>query len=74
MSTELQATVKSQHDAKLPVISCADFQRFIDAIAQKAEYISGKQYKNCYEGLMIPVIEYNEILAAARNVLNIDVS
>lgn len=56
-----------------PTINQADFQKFIDAIALKCEYIDGKYYQNCYEGLSIPVIEYNEILAISRNVLNLDI-
>lgn len=40
---------------------------FVDEIAKHTEYIRGRNYKNEYRKLMIPVIEYNELKQLASD-------
>ena len=39
--------------------------KFVQSIANKAEYINGGQYKDKYINSAIPVIEYNELIELA---------
>lgn len=54
-------------------ITREEFQKFIDRVGASTEYISGKKYHKHYKGKMIAVIEWNEMIAIAKDSLGLQI-